>query len=125
MKPLRWYLASTASVLVPGGIGMVLFPWLVVVLLGGLPLMAAAQPSSEHFFRRSLADLGLSPVQLAYSDRVDQHVEFSARADHVLTAAELSLGFDPAVASSVLVTWLTDLIGFLAFLGIATLILLH
>lgn len=35
------------------------------------------------------------------------------------------LGFDPAVASSVLVTWLTDLIGFLAFLWIATLILLH
>lgn len=35
------------------------------------------------------------------------------------------LGLDPAVASSVLVTWLTDLIGFFAFLGIATLILLH
>jgi len=35
------------------------------------------------------------------------------------------LGLDPAVASSVLVTWLTDLIGFLAFLWIATLILLH
>ncbi len=35
------------------------------------------------------------------------------------------LGFDPAVASSVLVTWLTDLIGFLAFLWIATIILLH
>jgi Mg/Co/Ni transporter MgtE len=30
---------------------------------------------------------------------------------------------DPAVASSVLVTWLTDTIGFLAFLGIATAIL--
>jgi len=35
------------------------------------------------------------------------------------------LGFDPAVASSVLVTWLTDTIGFLAFLGIATAILFH
>ncbi len=35
------------------------------------------------------------------------------------------LGFDPAVASSVLVTWLTDLIGFLAFLWIATLMLIH
>jgi magnesium transporter len=35
------------------------------------------------------------------------------------------LKLDPAVASSVLVTWLTDTIGFLAFLGIATLILLH
>ncbi|MES1157280.1 MAG: magnesium transporter [Alphaproteobacteria bacterium] len=35
------------------------------------------------------------------------------------------LRFDPAVASSVIVTWLTDLIGFLAFLGIATMILSH
>ena len=32
-------------------------------------------------------------------------------------------GLDPAVASSVIVTWLTDLIGFLAFLGLATAIL--
>jgi magnesium transporter len=35
------------------------------------------------------------------------------------------LGLDPAVASSVIVTWLTDLIGFLAFLGIATMILVR
>jgi magnesium transporter len=35
------------------------------------------------------------------------------------------LKLDPAVASSVLVTWLTDTIGFLAFLGIATMILLR
>ncbi|MFT3729735.1 MAG: magnesium transporter [Terricaulis sp.] len=35
------------------------------------------------------------------------------------------LKLDPAVASSVLVTWLTDTVGFLAFLGIATLMLLH
>ncbi len=31
--PLRWYLTSTASFLIPGGIQMVLFPWLVAVLL--------------------------------------------------------------------------------------------
>jgi magnesium transporter len=35
------------------------------------------------------------------------------------------LGLDPAVASSVLVTWLTDTVGFLAFLGIATMMLIH
>lgn len=35
------------------------------------------------------------------------------------------LKLDPAVASSVLVTWLTDTVGFLAFLGIATLLLLR
>lgn len=33
------------------------------------------------------------------------------------------LGADPAVASSVFVTWVTDLFGFLSFLGLATLIL--
>lgn len=31
--PLRWYLTSTAAFLIPGGIQMVLFPWLVAVLL--------------------------------------------------------------------------------------------
>jgi magnesium transporter len=34
-------------------------------------------------------------------------------------------GADPAVSSSVFVTWLTDTMGFLAFLGIATAILMH
>jgi magnesium transporter len=34
-------------------------------------------------------------------------------------------GADPAVSSSIFVTWLTDLVGFLAFLGIATALLLH
>ena len=34
-------------------------------------------------------------------------------------------GLDPAVASSVLVTWLTDTVGFMAFLGIATMMLLR
>jgi magnesium transporter len=34
-------------------------------------------------------------------------------------------GADPAVASSVFVTWLTDTMGFLAFLGIATLLMNH
>ncbi|MES1199274.1 MAG: magnesium transporter [Pseudomonadota bacterium] len=46
-------------------------------------------------------------------------------AGSVIPLALQRLGLDPAVASSVLVTWLTDLIGFLAFLGIATMILLH
>jgi magnesium transporter len=34
-------------------------------------------------------------------------------------------GADPAVSSSVFVTFVTDIVGFLAFLGLATLILLH
>ncbi|AXI83958.1 magnesium transporter [Xylella taiwanensis] len=35
------------------------------------------------------------------------------------------LGFDPALAGGVILTTLTDVIGFLSFLGLATLILLH
>jgi magnesium transporter len=34
------------------------------------------------------------------------------------------LGADPAVSSSVFVTFVTDVVGFLAFLGLATVILL-
>lgn len=33
-RSLQWYLASTAFFLIPGGIQMVLFPWLVAVYLG-------------------------------------------------------------------------------------------
>jgi magnesium transporter len=33
-------------------------------------------------------------------------------------------GADPAVSSSVFVTFVTDIVGFLAFLGLATIILL-
>ncbi len=49
--PLRWYLASTASFLIPGGIQMVLFPWLVAVLLHepaarvGIAQMAGSLPA--------------------------------------------------------------------------------
>jgi MFS family permease len=50
-RPLRWYLASTACFLVPGGVQMVLFPWLVAVLLAetadkvGIAQMAAQIPA--------------------------------------------------------------------------------
>ncbi len=48
---LRWYLGSAAAFLIPGGIQMVLFPWLVAVLLHespdrvGLAQMAGALPA--------------------------------------------------------------------------------
>ena len=35
------------------------------------------------------------------------------------------MGFDPALASSIFLTTVTDVIGFFAFLGLATLLLLH
>ncbi len=49
--PLRWYLTSTSSFLIPAGIQMVLFPWLVAVLLHepaqrvGIAQMAGALPA--------------------------------------------------------------------------------
>ena len=50
---------------------------------------------------------------------------FSAAVAGILVPLALDhLGFDPAVASATFVTTITDVIGFLAFLGLATLILL-
>jgi MFS family permease len=45
---LRWYLTSTACFLIPGGIQMVLFPWLVAVYLHESPArLGLAQMSSQ------------------------------------------------------------------------------
>ncbi len=37
-RDLKWYLSSTAFFLVPGGIQMVLFPWLIAVYLMETPI---------------------------------------------------------------------------------------
>jgi len=45
---LRWYLTSTACFLIPGGIQMVLFPWLVAVYLHESPArVGLAQMASQ------------------------------------------------------------------------------
>jgi hypothetical protein len=45
---LRWYLASTACFLVPGGIQMVMFPYLVAVYLAESPArVGIAQMASQ------------------------------------------------------------------------------
>ena len=67
MNPLRWYLVSTAALLVPGGIQMVLYPWLIAVYLGesaervGIAQMAGMLPG-----------LVLTLVGGVVGDRVDQ-----------------------------------------------------
>ena len=49
--PLRWYLTSTASFLLPAGIQMVLFPYLIAVVLHepaqtvGIAQMAGSLPA--------------------------------------------------------------------------------
>jgi hypothetical protein len=59
------------------------------------PATAARAPAhaSQNLqsFRLPLADLGLTKDVLAYSDVASQSVHFKARADHVLTRAELDL----------------------------------
>ena len=50
---------------------------------------------------------------------------FTAAVAGILVPLALDrVGFDPAVASATFVTTITDVIGFLAFLGLATLVLL-
>jgi len=44
--------------------------------------------------------------------------------DHLIRGDIQRLGRDPAVSSSVFVTFVTDTMGFLSFLGLASLILL-
>jgi magnesium transporter len=50
----------------------------------------------------------------------------SAAAAGVLVPLTLKrFGFDPALASSIFLTTVTDVMGFFTFLGLATLLLLH
>jgi Mg/Co/Ni transporter MgtE len=47
---------------------------------------------------------------------------------NIVTALEFLLkraGYDPALASSIFLTTVTDVMGFFTFLGLATLVLLH
>ena len=49
----------------------------------------------------------------------------AALAGAVIPLALKRVGIDPAIAGSVLLTTVTDVIGFMTFLGLATLYLLH
>ena len=50
---------------------------------------------------------------------------FSAAVAGILVPLALDrVGFDPAVASAPFVTTITDVVGFVAFLGVATIVLL-
>ncbi len=90
--PLRWYIASTACFLVPGGIQMVMFPYLVAVLLAesadkvGIAQMAAQIPAlllvlfggviGDRFDQRRIllvvhACMVLPPLVLAAITRAD------------------------------------------------------
>jgi len=64
---LRWYLAGLAAILVPGGINMVLFPWLVAVHLA-----ESAQRLGVAQMAGQLPGLALILVGGVLGDRFDQ-----------------------------------------------------
>src|SRR4030095_2734610 len=73
-------------------------------------------------------------VWLWLGEAARAHVVASALTINLLSAALAGvmvpvtlkrMGFDPALAGGVILTTVTDVMGFLSFLGLATLILLH
>ena len=50
---------------------------------------------------------------------------FAATAGVLVPLTLKRMGFDPALSGGVILTTVTDTMGFLAFLGLATLVLLH
>jgi len=80
------------------------------------------QAIDHRYIRRMLVERGLVVVA-AFIAMIINHV-FAGLAGIAVPLALKRLGFDPAVSSSVFVTTVTDVIGFLAFLGFAALMLL-
>lgn len=88
-----------------------------VGLINGLTLGALLGPIVFFWF-----GIGMLGIVIAAALVINL---FSAAVAGILVPLALDrLGFDPAVASTTFVTTITDVIGFLAFLGLATLVLL-
>jgi magnesium transporter len=89
-----------------------------VALLNGLALGALLGVIVWFWF-------GEWPLALVIASALTINL-FSAALAGVLVPVSLKrLGFDPALAGSVILTTVTDVMGFLSFLGLATLVLLH
>ena len=86
-KPLRWYLLSIASVLLPGGISMVVFPSLVAIYLGASPeRLGIAQMAGQ------LPSLVLVLLGGVVGDRFDQkRILIAAHVLAALPSATLAL----------------------------------
>ncbi|MBB1088157.1 magnesium transporter [Lysobacter sp. SG-8] len=67
-------------------------------------------------------DLQLS---LVIATALTLNMLFAATAGVMVPVTLKRLGFDPALASSIFLTTVTDVLGFFTFLGLATLVLLH
>ena len=90
---LRWYLTSTAFYLVPGGIQMVLFPWLVAIFLHESPeRVGLAQMASQLPMLLLILWGGL------IGDRVDQR--------RLLIRLQLAMMFPPLVMCALIASWI-------------------
>ncbi len=89
-----------------------------VALLNGLALGTVLAVIVFVWFH----SIGLS---LVIATALTLNLLFAASAGVLVPLTLKRLGFDPALASSIFLTTVTDVMGFFCFLGLATLVLLH
>jgi magnesium transporter len=89
-----------------------------VALLNGLALGGVLALIVLLWFR----DVGLSLVIAA---ALTLNLLFAASAGVLVPITIRRMGFDPALASGIFLTTVTDVMGFFTFLGLATLVLLR
>jgi magnesium transporter len=65
------------------------------------------------------------PLALVIASALTINLASAALAGVMVPVTLKRMGFDPALAGSVILTTVTDVMGFLSFLGLATLVLLH
>jgi magnesium transporter len=89
-----------------------------VALLNGLALGVVLGAIVFLWFREW-------PLALVISSALTINLLSAALAGVLVPVTLKRLGFDPALAGSVILTTVTDVMGFLSFLGLATLLLLR
>jgi magnesium transporter len=65
------------------------------------------------------------PLSLVIGSALTINLLSAATAGVLVPLTLKRLGFDPALAGGVILTTVTDVMGFLSFLGLATAVLLH
>ncbi|MCF7222483.1 magnesium transporter [Marilutibacter chinensis] len=98
--------------------GVLLWKEVRLALLNGLALGTLLGTVVWFWFH----DLQLS---LVIASALTLNLLFAATAGVTVPLTLKRLGFDPALASSIFLTTVTDVLGFFTFLGLATLVLLH
>ncbi len=99
-------------------IGILLWKELRVAALNGLVLGSLLGIIVWFWF-------GSAGLSLVIGSAMTINLLFAAAGGVLIPIALKRFGFDPAVSSSIFLTTVTDVMGFLTFLGLATLVLLH